>query len=361
MTLPARIRHGDARSMNSQRYALLADDVVRTFRSRGGHRVEAVRGVSLRVRPGEIVALLGPNGAGKTTFLDTVLGFGEPTRGRVEVYGMRPAEAIANGLVGALLQTGGLLRDLTVGETVRMVASLHPVHAPVDAVIDRAGLGPIVHRRVAKCSGGEQQRLRFALALLPDPQLLVLDEPTAGMDVVRRREFWATMREEAARGRTIVFATHYLNEVEEFAERVVVMTAGRIVADGTIDETRALAGGRRVTAEWPEATDAALADLDRFAGVGATGASGSPGTSRARVERDGTRIVVTTSDSDAVARYLLERTGARGLTIAAPSLDEVFTALTEHADAPSLPSRARPIRDAGVEPERAEIPEGARA
>ena len=159
--------------------------------------------------------------------------------------------------VSAVLQTGGLLRDLTVRETVRMIASTYAAHAPVDEVIDRAGLTALADRRVSKCSGGEQQRLRFALALLPDPRLLVLDEPTAGMDVTARRDFWDTMHADASAGRTVVFATHYLEEADAFADRIVLVAGGRIVADGTTAEIRSRASGRTVSATLP---DHALAD-----------------------------------------------------------------------------------------------------
>ena len=189
--------------------------LVKTFPARRGSHdteVRAVDGVDLRIEPGEVVAFLGPNGAGKTTTLDMVLGLTEPTTGTARVFGHRPREAVIAGHVSAVLQTGGLLRDLTVRETVRMIASTYAASTPVDEVIDRAGLRALADRRVSKCSGGEQQRLRFALALLPDPRLLVLDEPTAGMDVTARRDFWDTMHADASAGRTVVFATHYLEE-----------------------------------------------------------------------------------------------------------------------------------------------------
>ena len=144
-----------------------------------------------------------------------------------------PAQAIAQGRIAAVLQTGGLLKDLTVAETVRLTASLFPTARPVDEVLDRAGIADIADRRVGSCSGGQQQRLRFALALLPDPDLLLLDEPTTGMDVEGRRDFWAAIRADAGRGRTVLFATHYLEEADEYADRIVLIRRGRIVADGT--------------------------------------------------------------------------------------------------------------------------------
>ena len=209
--------------------------------------------MDLAVHRGEVVALLGPNGAGKTTTLDMVLGLAVPSAGTVTVLGAAARAAVRAGRVSAVLQTGGLLGDLTVRETVRFVASTFTATgratAPVDDVLERAGVARLGDRLVARCSGGEQQRLRFALALLPDPDLLVLDEPTAGMDVDARREFWATMHAEAARGRTVVFATHYLEEADSFARRIVLMADGRVVADGSVEEVRARATGRTVTAD----------------------------------------------------------------------------------------------------------------
>lgn len=291
--------------------------VVKEFRSGGVFR--AVDGIDLDIRQGEIVALLGPNGAGKTTTLDMVLGLTRPTEGDVSVFGQEPRASVAAGRVSAVLQSGGLLRDLTVRETVTLVASTFADPVPVDEAIARAGLGAIADRRVSKCSGGEQQRLRFALALLPDPDLLILDEPTAGMDVSARREFWDTMREDARAGRTIIFATHYLEEADAFAQRIVMVAGGRVVADGTPAEIRATATGRRLTA---------YVDASRQDEVAAVLRS-LPGVSE--VTADGGRLLVHTVDSDAVARALLGELGAHDLEITAGTLDDAFRTLTEKA------------------------------
>ena len=227
--------------------AILATGLRKAFRQADGTPVTAVDGVDLTVRPGEIVAFLGPNGAGKTTTVDLLLGLTRPDAGTVEVYGEEPAAAVRAGRVSAVMQSGGLLDDFTVRETVEVIASLHGRRDRVADVLERTGLGPLAGRRVQACSGGEQQRLKFALALVPDPDLVILDEPTTGMDVAARQAFWETMRADAAEGRTIVFATHYLAEADEFAQRTVLMAGGRIVEDGPTADVRAAFGGRSVT------------------------------------------------------------------------------------------------------------------
>lgn len=289
--------------------------LTRTFSSAGAP-VQAVRGIDLTVSRGEVVAVLGPNGAGKTTTLDLVLGLTAPTSGNVRVLGRSPREAVRAGRVSAVLQTGGLLRDLTVRETVRMIASTYAVHAPVEDVLTRANLTGLESRKVSTCSGGEQQRLRFALALLPDPDLLILDEPTAGMDVSSRRAFWDAMRVEAAEGRTVLFATHYLEEADDFADRIVLLSGGLVVADGPTDVIRARATGRTV---------AARVDLDDATEVAAR-LRRLPGVHDVHLDRD--RLTVLSSDPDGVARALLTTLGARDLEITTGSLESAFVALT---------------------------------
>jgi len=306
--------------------------LTKTFQSRDGGVVHAVRGLDLRIGAGEVVALLGPNGAGKTTTLDIVLGLTKPTGGAARVYGADPREAILAGRVSAVLQSGGLLRDLTVRETVELVAGLHHAARPVEEVLERAGIADIGGRMVAKSSGGEQQRLRFALALLPDPDLLVLDEPTAGMDVKARREFWATMHADADAGRTVVFATHYLEEADAFADRIVMMAQGRVVADGTTAEIRARATGRTVSATLPaNCRDAALARLRARADV-------------VEVEQQSERVRVRSTDSDAVAAALLTELGGSELEITTGSLESAFLAIT--GDAATTPTQQPEMEDA---------------
>ncbi|MCA0380327.1 MAG: ABC transporter ATP-binding protein [Actinobacteria bacterium] len=294
----------------------------------GERRVQAVDGVDLSVRRGEIVALLGPNGAGKTTTIDMLLGLSSPDGGTVRVLGQSPRQAVASGRLSALLQTGGLLSDLTVAETVDVIAGFHSASARVPEVMERTGLTSIAKRKVSKCSGGEQQRIKFALALLPDPDVLVLDEPTTGMDVVARRNFWQAMAEEAGAGRTIVFATHYLEEAEQFAQRTLVMNRGKIVADGATAELRSSLGGRTVTATLPapidQSTVGAILDELKRAGLLA-------GVQASDMQIDSAGVMrVRTAHSDALAAKLLAL-GAHDLEIVAPTLETAFTTLTQDA------------------------------
>ena len=275
--------------------------------------VRAVDGVDLTIAPGEVVALLGPNGAGKSTTVDMMLGLTRPDSGEVAIFGAAPAEAVSRGAIGAMLQGGALLDDATVGEMVGMIASLHRKPMPVTEALRRAGIEDLANRRGTKLSGGQKQRVRFAVALVSDPDLLVLDEPTAAMDVSSRREFWRSMHAYTNTGRTVLFATHYLEEAEEFADRVVLMRAGRIVADGSVAEVRALASGRTLRAEVPGVTAAAVAEL--------------PAVTEYDVRGD--RIAVSSRDSDATLRALLSRfPDAHDIEITAIGLEGAFLTLT---------------------------------
>ena len=292
----------------SGQFAVDLEAVVKRFGA-----VTAVDGISLRIRPGEVVALLGPNGAGKTSTVDMLLGLSAPTAGTARVYGRPPREAVALGLVSAVMQTGGLLKDYTVEETVRLTAVLFGRgRADVARALERAGIADIGQRLVGKCSGGQQQRLRFAMALLPDPELLILDEPTTGMDVGGRHDFWTSIRQDARGGRTVIFATHYLEEADAYADRVVFVRRGRVVADGTAAEVKALASGRTVRATLPGASEAELRAL--------------PGVES--VELRGDTVYVHASDTDQVARYLLAETAARDLEITSRNLEQAFLTLT---------------------------------
>ncbi|MEA5366535.1 ABC transporter ATP-binding protein [Amycolatopsis sp., V23-08] len=283
--------------------------------------VHAVDGVDLTIAPGEVVALLGPNGAGKSTTVDMILGLSTPDSGEVRVFGRKPIDAVRAGLIGAMLQGGALMDDLTVAETVGMVAALHREPMPVAEALRAAGVEELAGRRANKLSGGQKQRVRFAVALVSNPDLLILDEPTAAMDVGTRREFWQSMYSFTESGRTVVFATHYLEEAEEFADRVVLMRRGRIVADGSVAEVRALAGGRSLRAAVPGATEAVIAAL--------------PGVKE--FELRGDRVAISSGDSDATLWALKAAVPAvYDIEISAVGLEGAFLSLTADETAESV-------------------------
>ncbi|MFJ8962301.1 ABC transporter ATP-binding protein [Lentzea sp. NPDC102401] len=272
--------------------------------------VRAVDGVDLVISPGEVVALLGPNGAGKSTTVDLLLGLSTPDEGEIRVFGKSPREAVVEGQISAMLQSGALLDDATVAEAVGLIAALHRRPMPVARALQQAGIADLAGRKCTKLSGGQKQRVRFALALVCEPDLLVLDEPTVAMDVETRRAFWQQMRAYTDTGRTVLFATHYLDEAEEYADRVVLMRSGRIVADGSVAQVRATVSGRTLRAVVPGAGDLEL-----------------PGV-RA-VERRGDQIMLTCGDSDVAVRALLTRyPQAHDIEITALGLEDAFLALT---------------------------------
>jgi ABC-2 type transport system ATP-binding protein len=301
--------------MDSNKQTIEVQGVRKSFRTPDG-TVQAVRGVDMSIAAGETVALLGPNGAGKSTVIDMLLGLTRPDDGAISVFGMRPSQAIERGAVGATLQTGGLIRDLSVREVVAMIASLYPEPLPVEDVLDVAGIADIADRRTNKLSGGETQRVRFALALVSDPRLLVLDEPTVAMDVESRHAFWTTMRDLAARGRTVLFATHYLDEADAYADRAIMLARGRVIADGPTTGIKSLVGSRKIRATLPGIS---VAELSILPGVGAA-------------DRRGDSVTLTSSDSDVALRALLNRfPQARDIEVAGADLEEAFLELTAAA------------------------------
>jgi ABC-2 type transport system ATP-binding protein len=291
------------------------DGLVKTFHTRQGD-VAAVRGVDFSVAVGETVALLGPNGAGKSTTIDMMLGLLRPDAGRASLFGCTPTDAVDAGFVGAMLQTGQLIRDLAVRELVAMMASLYPDPLDVDEVIALAGLQEVATRRTQKLSGGQVQRARFALAVVSNPRLLVLDEPTVALDVEGRRAFWRAMREFAGRGTTVIFATHYLEEADANADRAVLMAQGVVVADGPTTEIKARVGTRTIRATLPAI---AVGELQTLPGV-------------ASADRHGDAVSLRCADSDLAIRALLARyPAARDIEIAGAGLEEAFLALTGEA------------------------------
>lgn len=276
-------------------------------------KLQAVRGVDLEIAPGEVVAFLGPNGAGKSTTIDMLLGLTKPDSGEISVFGSRPIDAVQAGRVGAMLQGGALLPEVTVRELITMFAVLHRHPMPVQRAMQRAGITDIAKQKTSKLSGGQAQRVRYALALVPDPDLMVLDEPTVAMDVEVRRSFWASMRDFTATGRTVLFATHYLDEADAFADRVVVLANGVIVADGTGAEIKQTVAGRTLSAVIPGSEPTQLTDL--------------PGVISA--DRQASRILLRCSDSDLALRNLLTNyPGVHDIEITAGNLEDAFLELT---------------------------------
>lgn len=230
--------------------AVNVENVSKTFRATTGS-VEAVKDVSFSIPRGEVVALLGENGAGKSTLIDMLLGLSVPSSGSVELMSESPVEAVRHSLVSAMLQAGGLLKELTVKDQVAMVASTYKNSTGAQQVLTEAGITDIASQKIGKCSGGQQQKAKFAIALLGNPEILILDEPTTGMDVNARKTFWDSMHALADAGKTIIFATHYLEEAEEFADRIIMMAHGQVIADGTTTKIRTLNGLRKISFSLP--------------------------------------------------------------------------------------------------------------
>jgi ABC-2 type transport system ATP-binding protein len=273
--------------------------------------VLAVDGLDLELEPGRTVALLGPNGAGKSTVVNAVLGLLRPAAGTVRVLGRSPHEAVRSGAVGAMLQHGGLPSEARVGEVISLVRRSFPQSWPLDDLVATAGIDGLLGRPVEALSGGQRQRVLLALALAGTPPLLLLDEPTAAMDVEGRRAFWTTMRGLADRGHTVVFATHHLEEADAVADRVVVVAGGRIVADGTAAEVKSGVAGRTIS--FTAAPDRSLEGLPAVTGTA----------------RHGDVVTLTTTDPEATLRALLADGGALpGLEVRGASLEQAVLSLT---------------------------------
>jgi ABC-2 type transport system ATP-binding protein len=276
--------------------------------------VLAVDNLSLTVEQGRTVALLGPNGAGKTTTISMLLGLSAPDAGSIEIFGSVPGSATAHASVGAMLQDGGMMPGVLVGELLAMVRSLYVTPLALQEAVEIAQLGGLEKRRVDRLSGGESQRLRLAMALIGDPRLLVLDEPTAAMDVETRRGFWHAMEGFTERGRTILFSTHYLEEADVTADRIVMMARGRVVADGTPSAIKDSVGLRVI--RFSIATPG-IAGIDALPGAVSATAHGS-------------RVELRCKDSDAALRALLAaRPDAYDIEVAGVALEDAFITITD--------------------------------
>jgi ABC-2 type transport system ATP-binding protein len=293
--------------------------------------LRAVDGLSLDLRAGETVALLGPNGAGKSTSLDMLLALRKPTSGKIEMFGSDPYHAVQGGRVGAMLQSGGLMPEVTVRELVTLVAGFHPRPVPVDITLKRAGIDGIADQRVDKLSGGQTQRVRFSLAIAGDCDLIVLDEPTTAMDVETRRLFWANMKAEVAEGKTLLFATHYLEEADQAADRILVINRGRLLADGTPTEIKARAGAKQMSFR-----------LDR---VDEPFLLGLPALVSLEIRND--LVQIQSSDSDATLYAVLDAGyRPREVEVGSLGLEQAFLAITAEDDNANGNVQAQPAGEA---------------
>jgi ABC-2 type transport system ATP-binding protein len=284
------------------------------------HRLKAVDGLNLDLRAGETTALLGPNGAGKSTTLDMLLALRKPTKGQIKLFGSDPYHAVKTGRVGAMLQSGGLMPEVTVRELVTLVTRLHPNPEPIETTLKRAGVAQFADQRVDKLSGGQTQRVRFALAICGKSEFIVLDEPTAAMDVETRRLFWSSMKEEVAAGRTLLFATHYLEEADQAADRILVINRGRLLADGTPEEIKARAGAKRISFRLDQVDETFLLGL--------------PGLVNLEVRHD--VVQLQSSDSDKTLYAILDAGyRPREIEVASLGLEQAFLAITAEDDASS--------------------------
>jgi ABC-2 type transport system ATP-binding protein len=267
---------------------------------------------SLQLRPGEVVALLGPNGAGKTTAVRLLLGLSQATSGTVEIFGGNPRDRASRMRLGAMLQVGRMPETLRVREHLQLFRSYYPQPRSLDELLAVAGLGGLEQRQFGTLSGGQKQRMLFALALCGDPDLICLDEPTLGMDVEARRAMWEQVRGLAARGKTILLTTHYLEEADALASRIVVIQKGRAIAEGTPEQLKTADGSRAI-----RCTTSLTASF----------VSAIPGVTD--VEQDGSAMLVRTPAPEAVLRIMLENDATlSGLEVRTAALEDAFLALT---------------------------------
>ena len=280
-------------------------------------QVEALRGVSLTIQPGEIVAMLGPNGAGKTTSISLMLGLRQPTGGQVRLFGLPPTDRRARSRAGVMLQDSGTTGVLTVRELVALFGTYYPSPLPTDRAVAMAGLADKADARVATLSGGQRQRLYFALAICGDPDVLFLDEPTVGMDIEARRAFVASIQTLAGAGKTVVFTTHYLREAAELARRIVVIDRGVVIADAAPRELMSKVAAKRVSFSLARPPAA-----DPFGGLALAALDVSDG-----------RVRFLTNEPETVLRALFERgVEMRDLEVAGADLEEAFLSLTRRPE-----------------------------
>jgi ABC-2 type transport system ATP-binding protein len=288
--------------------------VIATLRrvSKNFGEVHALRQVDFSVRAGELVALLGPNGAGKTTAVKLFLGLAKPTTGTVSVFGGDPIHAEVRTRIGAMLQVAKVPETLRVREHIDLFSSYYPNPLPLAETLTLAGLQEIKDREFGELSGGQRQRVLFALALCGNPDILFLDEPTVGLDVESRRVLWEEIRRLVARGKTVLLTTHYLEEADALADRVVVINRGEIIAEGTPAEIKANTAGRRIRC-------VTSLDIEIVRSL--------PGVIEVRRDREGLEIRVRSAEP--ILRELLMRDARLSeIEVTSAGLEEAFLALT---------------------------------
>jgi len=276
--------------------------------------VTALEAVDLSLHPGEVTALLGPNGAGKTTAVRALLGLSRLDHGQAELFGGDPQDRIRRMRTGAMMQISSVPQTLKVREHIEVFSSYYPRPLPMATVLEAAGLVGLEDRLYGKLSGGQQQRLLFALAVCGDPELLFLDEPTVGLDVSSRRGFWEHIRGLVSKGRTILLTTHYLEEADALADRIVVIDRGRVVADGSPEEIKARAAARRMRCR----TSVRPVEIHGFPGI-------------QRITEDGSILEILTVRSEPLLRELLALDPELAdLEITGAGLEEAFLSLTSN-------------------------------
>lgn len=276
----------------------------------------ALDGLDLMLHRGELLALLGPNGAGKSTAISLLLGLLRADAGQVELFGMDPQEIDARRRIGVMLQSAALPLTLRVSELLRLTMSYYPAPRPLEESAQLAGIADLLPRRYGALSGGQQRRVQFALALCGRPALLFLDEPTVGMDIDARQKLWLAIRRLLAEGCAVVLTTHYLEEAEALAQRVVVLGKGRVLSEGSVDALRSRVAITRIRC---------VSDLDAAALLQ------WPRVSHA--ERDGMHLHVHTDTPEQVLRRMLDADPALSeLEVRRAGLAEAFTELTRDTE-----------------------------
>lgn len=287
-------------------------------------QVKALSDFNFEVRGGELVALLGPNGAGKTTAIKLLLGLAHPSAGKVSVFGGDPSQTETRLRVGAMLQVGRVPETLRVREHIDLFSSYYPKPLPLEETLAIAGLEDIRDRKFGQLSGGQKQRVLFALALCGDPDLLFLDEPTVGLDVEARLQLWQEIRKLLQRGKTVLLTTHYLEEADALADRIVVINKGSLIAQGTPSEIKARTAGKRIRC----VTELPLEVVRKI-----------PGVQDVRDDRDA--LLIHTAQPENVLRQLLQLDlELSGIEVTSAGLEEAFLQLTRDDDNNSRAARA---------------------